>query len=467
MLTHLDKDTITAIATPLGSGAIGIIRLSGDDAWSIVNRIFFPAGASKEKKNLPPSHQFLYGYIKDPQTGNMIDEVLVVLMKAPKSYTREDVVEIQSHSGPAILRKILSMILERGARLAEAGEFTKRAFLNGRIDLSQAESVAELIRARTDTAVHSAAVLISGEMKENVNRWINFIKDSLVELEAGIEFGDETNAHIDPEILKIKILKSIIDPVKTYIHQYDSGHVLRDGIRLDIVGRPNVGKSSLLNRLLKKNKAIVSAVPGTTRDLVEDFFSIRGIPINITDTAGLHQSEDPIEALGMEKTRENIAQSNLILCVIDAMEPFVQEDKKILEALGDKSTLLVINKIDLIDKQRKGIVPEKYRHLQSVSISALTGEGIDDLKDTISNFCLGGIHLETGKTLIPSLRQKKLLEAALIHLENVVKDIENNYSEDMIAEELDQALSLLQNITGEGHNEQIMDQVFERFCIGK
>lgn len=467
MFKNLDQDTIAAIATPLGSGAIGIIRISGKKAWPIVERIFFPAGQWQSGDNLPPSHQFVYGYIKEPELGHIIDEVLIVLMRAPRSYTREDVVEIQSHSGPAILRKILSMILKRGARLAEAGEFTKRAFLNGRIDLSQAESVAELISARTETAMHSAAVQISGEMKASVFGWIQILKNALVELEAGIEFCDDIEDQIDLKILENDLSEKIIDPIKVYIEHYESGHVLRDGVRLDIVGRPNVGKSSLLNRLLKKDKAIVSPIPGTTRDLVEDFFSIRGIPINITDTAGLHSSEDPIESIGIKKTKENIAQSNLILCVIDASEPFIEGDQEIIRTLVGKDTILVINKIDLVKGEKNITVPDQWQRIHTVFISALTGDGLEKLKDAIADVCLGEVHFEPGKMLIPNIRQKNILEVALQDLENVIQELNAGYGDEMIAEGLEHAMSALQHITGERHDEQIMDQIFERFCIGK
>lgn len=467
MFTNSDQDTIAAIATPLGSGAIGIIRISGKKAWTIADRVFSPAGQWRNNDHLPPSNQLLYGYVKEPELGHIIDEVLLVLMRAPRSYTREDVVEIQSHSGPAILRKILSMILQQGARLAEAGEFTKRAFLNGRIDLSQAESVAELISARTETAMNSAAILISGEMKASVAGWIQIIKNALVELEAGIEFCDDVDEQIDVKILEKELSKKILDPIKAYIDQYESGHVLRDGLRLDIVGRPNVGKSSLLNRLLNKDKAIVSPIPGTTRDLVEDFFSIRGIPINITDTAGIHRSEDPIETIGIQKTKENIAQSNLILCVIDALQAFIEEDQEILRTLEGKDTILVINKIDLVKGKKEIEVPDQWRCFRNVFISALTGDGLEKLKDTIADICMGEVHFEPGKMLIPNMRQKNILEAALKDLENVIQGLNAGYGDEMIAEGLEHAMSALQQITGERHDEQIMDQIFERFCIGK
>lgn len=467
MLTNPHQDTIAAIATPMGSGAIGIIRLSGKNAWPIVADFFQPEKRSKKQGETPISHQFMYGFIKDPDQGNIIDEVLVVLMRTPRSYTREDVVEIQSHSGPAVLRKILMLILSRGARLAEAGEFTKRAFLNGRIDLSQAESVAELISARTDTAMHSAAIQISGEMKACVSGWTDLINNALIELEAGIEFGDEVDTQIETMSMGIEFSKKIIEPIKSYLDQYESGHIFRDGVRLDIVGRPNVGKSSLLNRLLKKDKAIVSPIPGTTRDLVEDFFSIRGIPINITDTAGLHHTEDPIETIGMEKTKETIAQSNLVLCVVDASEAFNSDDQKIIDSLKDKKILLVINKMDLVGSGKNVTIPNAWESHPTVFISALTGEGIEALKDCIAEVFLGSVYMQPGKKLIPSLRQKGLLEAALKDIENVVQGLSEGYGDELIAEGLERALSALHHITGEDHDEQIMDQIFERFCIGK
>jgi tRNA modification GTPase len=470
--TNIESDTIVAIATPIGSGAIGIIRLSGSRAWDIVGGVFHPGksaqGAPWSETGAPiRSHQLMHGFIIDGK--QVVDEVLVAVMKAPKSYTREEVVEIQSHSGPAVMRKLLTMMLNAGARLAEPGEFTRRAFLNGRIDLSQAEAISDLINSRTDMAMGCAALQLTGELQDRVDAWSDTITNALVEIEARIEFGEDlgSEAESDPRSLTHPLTQDVIKPLKQLISEYDRGHVVRDGIRLNIIGRPNVGKSSLLNRLVKKERSIVTPIPGTTRDLIEDFISIRGIPIYLTDTAGLHSTKDPIETIGIKKTKELMAQANLIICMVDASNPFTSADDDALGSVGEKNTILVVNKIDLISPGSVIPIPEKWYELPLVHVSALTGEGIEELKDVIAEICLGQKDLIPGNTLIPSLRQKRLLEEAADALERGLDALHQGLGDDILANEFTEALEALKKIIGKSCDDLIIEEIFSRFCIGK
>ena len=323
----MDSSTIAAVATPIGRAGIGIIRMSGGQAVSIGQQIFRPGKPGSNAGDRPSakidSHQMVYGHIVDPSGGHVVDEVMLVVMQAPRSYTREDVVEIHSHSGPAILNKVLSLVLELGARLAEPGEFTRRAFMNGRIDLSQAEAVIDVINARTETSLGVAAMQLQGEIRDTVERWRFELKNLIATIEAEIEFGEETGRLYDPSSVRAAVKNNLIGPLKASIATYDSGHLLRDGLQIVVIGRPNVGKSSLLNRLIKKERAIVTAHPGTTRDSIEESLSIRGIPTVITDTAGLHAAVEPVEQLGIRKTHEYIEQSDLILFMVAADEGVV------------------------------------------------------------------------------------------------------------------------------------------------
>lgn len=468
----MNQDTIAAIATPVGSGGIGIIRISGPAALAILERLFRKShgkGAVKRPKEseLFQHRRLTHGFIIDPLSGGIIDEVLVVFMRAPNSYTCEDIVEIQSHSGPMILKNILTHVIDNGARLAEPGEFTRRAFLNGRIDLNQAESVAEMINAQTDAALSIASLQLSGEMGLIVSQLIEFINYNLVLLQAGIEFEEDVGTSMEWSRFLNDLEVLAIRPIEKLLGDYASGHVMRDGIRLNIIGRPNVGKSSLLNRLLKKEKAIVTPIPGTTRDLIEDYFTIRGIPILITDTAGWHTTDDPVESIGIEKTRLAVTQSDLILFVVDATNPFLSADMEIIKNVDSSKTLIVINKIDLISPPFSNQVPDKIAKSRRVQISAKTGQGIEKLKDAIAEYFLGGNGISLGSRLIPSLRQKKLLEKALHALKRIMLGVPNNMMDELVVYELEEAKVELQRINGEVFDDQIMDEIFNRFCIGK
>lgn len=468
----MDKDTIAAIATPIGCSGIGIVRISGTRALSIAQKLFIPHCSSginplAETFYGLKSHYLHYGYIHEPGKDGIVDEVLLVVMKAPKSYTREDVVEIQSHCGSVILGKILNLVINCGARLSEPGEFSKRAFLNGRIDLSQAEAIAEMINAKTEAGLKLAGTHLYGGLKNAVTELIDIINGLQVEIEAGIEFPDDIETFDNYGTVAAKIQSEVIKPIEELLRHYEDGHVLRDGIRLDIVGRPNVGKSSLLNRLIQRDKAIVTHVPGTTRDLIEDHINIEGIPILITDTAGLHITDDPVEIIGIQKTKENIRMSDLVLWVIDAQNGFTEEDRQVFEQIGPQNMLLVINKQDLLKNGQKVDLPDEFIKVPQVMISAKFGSGITRLKDEIKGQCLREVNIEPGRTLIPNFRQKSALKEALKWIRSVAEGIENHQTEELIATDLLYAKNELRLITGDNISGDILDDIFSRFCIGK
>lgn len=470
---YIDGDTITAIATPVGSGGIGIIRISGDRSVEIAKSLFRKSRLPRNDVNSVcldqlPSHQLTHGYIYDLQNQSLVDEVMLVVMRAPHSYTRENVVEIQSHCGPIILEKILRLVLACGARMALPGEFTRRAFLSGRIDLVQAEAVGEMIAAKSESALKLAATHLTGQMNDAVSAAIQSITDLQVELEAGLEFGDEIPvSDIVYEGLGVLLEEKIILPLSALLAHYQEGHLLRDGLRLGIAGRPNVGKSSLLNCLIQRDKAIVTSLPGTTRDLIEEYINIDGLPLIITDTAGLHATQDPIETIGIRKTRENINQSDLVLFVVDGVEPFNKEDQSAFEQVGAKKIIVVINKIDLVPDVASISIPSQYEQNAVAHISAKYGQGIGQLMDKVKALALGKITIEPGRSLVPNFRQKLCLEKALNALFRVQEAIETRLGEELFLVDLVEAKEALNEIIGYQFNNDILDQLFSTFCIGK
>ncbi len=467
-----DSDTIAAVATPVGSNGIGIIRISGAQAITALEGLFLRhidhrSAFSKFSLSKTASHLMQYGFIINPETRHIIDEVLVVVMRAPHSYTRENVVEVQSHSGAVILSTILRLILDQGVRLAEPGEFTKRAFLNGRIDLSQAEAVAEMVAAKTESALKLAAAQLSGKMKEIVSG-IEFEIDQIrVQLEGEIEFGDDIEGDVSDDAISSTIYKQILIKIDELIACYDDCHVLRDGIRLDIVGKPNVGKSSLLNRLLDQEKAIVTEIPGTTRDLVEGYTAIGGIALIITDTAGLHETNDPVEIAGIRKTCESLEKSDVLLFVVDASEGINAQDIEIWEKIQNKNTILVANKVDL--KTRLSFEEETrfYPIASSVHVSAKTGKGIELLKKCIKEACLKRDDIEPGRTVIPNLRQRKHLEKARAFIHNALNGYKYAQPTELVMDDLNRAKRELSKIGSGDGRDDLLDQIFGRFCIGK
>ncbi len=468
--------TIAAIATPRGSGGIGIIKISGKDAVSVAETIFVPKPERRKtsevfKTSEVPafsSHHLYYGHIKNPETENIIDEVLLTVMYAPHSYTGEDVAEIQAHSGPVALRAILELVLSHGARLAEPGEFTKRAYLNGRIDLTQAEAVIDLINARSDKALQIASSQIRGELKNCIESIRDTMLHILAEIEAAIDFPDDVENTVQIESLTETIQKQVIERLNYLIRQYQDAHFLRDGLNVVIVGKPNVGKSSIMNCLLKKDRAIVTSVPGTTRDVIEESLNIEGIPLIISDTAGLHESDDPVETVGMNKTRETLANADMILFIIDVSRSLTDEDYAVYNAIADKKHILVMNKSDLIKDESELKIPDNWNNLWRVKTSALYKTGIDELKSFIVKVSADtsfGIDEESG--IIPNLRHKTALEKSLRASFTMIEGIKTGIPFELISMDIQDSIDALGEIIGVTARDDLLDQIFSRFCIGK
>jgi tRNA modification GTPase len=463
-------ETIAAIATAAGSGGIGIVRISGDRANAIARAIFRPLRPAPRPENhafrLKP-HHLRYGIIVNPADNERLDEVLLAFMPAPNSYTREDVIEIQCHGGPVVLQKILGLVMAQGARLADAGEFTRRAFLNGRIDLTQAEAVADLINARSDSAMKLAARQLSGGLKTQIQGLIAQISDMLADVEAELEFSEDgVNGLVAGTITSAAINERLIVPTRKLVDSYHLGRVLKEGYRLAIVGKPNVGKSSLFNRLIERDKAIVTPFPGTTRDPVEASISIENLPIDFIDTAGMRQSHNPVERIGIRKSQEAMQTVDLSIFVIEAQAPLDEEDHRILQQVNESKMLLVVNKTDLLESSASPVLPRAFTERDPVFVSAKSGAGIDVLKKRIVQSCARQGHGE-GEGVICDLRHKVAIEAALGAARHAAESIDEKRPMDMLAMDLKHALVQMQVIIGEGAEADVLDAIFQKFCIGK
>ncbi len=450
------NDTIAAISTALGVGAISIVRVSGDDALDIVSKIF----RGKNLKEVE-SHTINYGYIYDNE--KLVDEVLVSVMRAPKTFTREDVIEINVHGGIATTNKVLELLLTNGCRLAEPGEFTKRAFMNGRIDLIEAEAVMDLINAKTEKAMSLAVNQVSGDVSSLISNLRKEISMTLANIEVNIDYPE----YEDIEVMTVDMVKNNISNIREKINKIlnesKNGQLIKDGIKTIIIGKPNVGKSSILNRLLNEEKAIVTDVAGTTRDIVEGNISIDGIMLNMIDTAGIRETDDIVESIGVKKSISLIDEADLILYVLNNNEELTNDEKEILDKIKDKKSIIIVNKIDLEEKLDISMLEEK----RVVKISALNNEGINILKDEIKNM-FNLEEIEKGDyTYLSSARSISLLRRALSSLNDVEKGIENNMPIDMIEIDLKEVWNLLGEITGENYSEELIDQLFSQFCLGK
>jgi len=474
----MDISTIVAIATAPGKGGISIIKISGPEAISIARDIFYPAKSSLAKTatkdeskyklpEFPKSHCLYYGNIVDPHSGCIVDEVLLSVMKAPRTYTCEDVVEINAHGGPVAVHAIVDLVLKRGVQIAQPGEFTKRAFINGRIDLTQAEAIIDLINARTDKSLRAAASQVGGRLKAEVESIRNFLIELMTHNEAAIDFPEDVEDTGDLKSWLPGLYKNVVDPLKKLLRQHTDGKIIKDGVRIAIVGRPNVGKSSLLNRLVQKDRAIVTAVPGTTRDVIEETLNIQGVPVIITDTAGLHDSNDPVETIGMEKTLEHLNGCDLVLLMIEANHPATPEDQQIYEHIHSKPKIIVINKIDLLNTKTQTEIPKDWQARGQVDISALYDQGIDFLKEKIISVISGKCAIEIEEEIIPNLRHKQLLDISLATAEDIVQGLESGFSPELAAISIQEAVDSLGEILGENVKVDVLDRIFSEFCIGK
>ncbi len=461
------NDTIAAIATPSGNGGIGVIRISGDMAFDIASKLFSTEKSNPGKCPVFRSHTVYHGYIFDLENQNVIDEVLLIPMQKPRSYTAQDVIEIQAHAGVIVLRAILDQILSCGARFAEPGEFTKRAFLNNRIDLTQAEAVADIINAKSVNALKFASSQNLGALKNRIDHLRELLIDLLSLIEVNIDFPDDVDSFNASE-KEIEIIDTVLAECREFIKQHDDASFLKNGIRITICGAPNVGKSSLMNRLLEQDRSIVTHIPGTTRDPVEEGINIDGIPFVIADTAGIHQTDDLVEIIGIEKARDHISKSDILLFMKEPGTFFSDiEFEKTLppDKQNSVKVIFIINKIDL-EENNLPKLSEKYQHIPQIEISALLNRGIKKLKQKIVDTCINDLNLGT-TSIVPNLRHKKALEQAVKGLVEVKTGLRNDLAEEMIAIDLKSSIDCLGTITGETASLDILDNIFNNFCIGK
>jgi tRNA modification GTPase len=458
------EQTIAAIATAFGEGGIGIVRISGERSGEILNKIFVPAYSQK----LEPiaNRQLVYGHIISPDTKQLIDEVLAVYMKAPATYTREDVVEIHCHGSSVSLGKTLSLVLSCGARLAAPGEFTKRAFLNGRIDLSQAEAVIDVIRAKTEKSFEVAMGQLEGHLSAKVKECRKSLMDLLVELAVNIDYPDEDIEELTYQKV-LKSLSQIGDEIDLLLDTADTGRMIREGLRVTIVGKPNVGKSSLMNALLRESRAIVTEIPGTTRDTIEEVLSLRGIPVYLTDTAGIHRTEDLIEQIGIERSKEAFNKADLIVFMVDGSQPLREEDYEIAKHIGERKVIVLLNKGDLgkmvTDKQLKFLLPQAI----VIDTAVIEKKGIQELEEQIESLVYGGHVKQEQSSILTNARHNDLLSRARQGLLDASEMANQKQALDFIELDVRNAWSLLGEIIGDTVTEDIVDQVFERFCLGK
>ena len=455
-----EQDTICAVSTPPGEGGIGIIRMSGKDAISIGAKVFKPRHDNNDFTRAA-THTLHYGHVIDPGTGETVDEVLISVMRGPATYTREDVVEINCHGGMMPLWRTVGLLINAGARQADPGEFTKRAFLHGRIDLAQAEAVMDIIRAKTDLSHRAANELLMGGLSTDVSNLRDRLISLLASVEAGIDFPDE-DIETDSGTSLADEVSGICTMIEGLLSSFTFGRILRDGFATAIVGRPNVGKSSLLNALLKQNRAIVTEVPGTTRDVLEEYLNVSGIPIRILDTAGIRHTHDTVEQEGVRRSLAAIESADIVLVVLDGSETLKYEDQRVLKEVEGKSAIAVINKSDL---PRKLEVLDRPRI--QVSLSCRTGNGLDSLKSAVSDMVKQGTVRAREHAWAVNQRHKDSLEQTKISLEKSLESINAGLSPEFIAVDLRDALDSLGLIIGATYTEDILERIFNDFCIGK
>lgn len=452
-------DTIAAISTPLGQGGIGLVRISGPSALSIARRLFRPARERASDAWSP--FTLRYGHIVEPGSGHRVDEVLLSFMPAPRTYTCQDVVEINCHGGIVPLRQVLSLVLREGARMAEPGEFTMRAFLNGRVDLAQAEAVLDVVTAHTDAALRLAVSQLDGRLSSQIRAIRDALVGALAYLEATIDFAEDEipQQDVGPRLEEAHI------GLQRLLRDADQGIIYRQGIRTAIIGRRNVGKSSLLNALLRADRAIVTPIPGTTRDTLEETLNLDGVPVVLVDTAGIaNGSADPVEQIGIERSREALRHADLILMVVDGSEPLQSEDIEIAVRAQSRPAILVVNKCDLPPTtDAEGLLPGATR----VNVSALTGEGLDELRQTVLDTVLGGQVVASDAVLVTSVRHKDALARTADYIRKAQATMDQGLPADFVTIDLRAAVEALGEITGQTVTEDLLDSIFGNFCIGK
>lgn len=460
----LYDDTIAAIATPPGEGGIGIVRISGRDALKILERIFVPVRPGRWKP-----YQMRYGRVVD-QNGAVVDEALAVFMRGPRSFTAEDTAEISVHGGPLVVERVLQQALAAGARAAAPGEFTMRAFLNGRIDLAQAEATLDIITARTTTALALAEAQLGGWLSQELHRIRDLLMDPLAYCTALVDFPED---EVDPQDIETP-LTAAVQALDALVASAQHGIIYRQGARAALIGRPNAGKSSLLNALLRVDRAIVTPIPGTTRDTLEETASLGGVPVVLTDTAGIVESDDPVERLGVARSRQAVRLADLALLVVDVSLPVADDDREIVALTEEKRTILTLNKIDLIDADRSLIAARQREYEQirgkafdaMVTVSALTGQGLDELGATVARLLLGAPIAADGR-LVTNARHRDALARAADHARDALTGFQQGVSPDLLAVDLTAAINAIGEVTGESVGEDLLHAIFSRFCIGK
>lgn len=457
-------DTIAAISSAPGEGAIGIVRLSGDDALAIADKVY---KLGQKKLSTQDSHTIHYGHIVDPKDGQEIDEVMVSVMREPKTFTREDIVEINTHGGIVATNRVLELVLREGATLAEPGEFTKRAFINGRIDLTQAEAVMDLIRAKTDRSMDLAVKQLDGKLSNLIENLRQDILNTLAQVEVNIDYPE----YDDVEEMTLKLLGEkttiIKDRIDGLLSTAKQGKILRDGISTAIVGRPNVGKSSLLNALLREEKAIVTDIEGTTRDTVEEYINIRGVPLKLVDTAGIRDTEDVVERIGVERSKKALTEAELVLLLLNQSEALTAGDRELLALTQDHKRIIIMNKIDLPSQLLKESLLEWVEEDEIIATSMMTQEGIDALEEKIADYFFSGQSGEKDATYVSNARHIDLLQKASQSLDEVRNGIDMGMPVDLIQIDFTRAWEILGEIIGENAPDELLTQLFSQFCLGK
>ena len=456
-------DTICAIATPIGEGGIAIIRISGEKALEIADKIFAP----KSKKDIKDmkTYTMRYGTIVDLDTKDIVDDVILSYMKGPRSYTGENVIEVNCHGGVVATNRVLNQIVKAGARIAEPGEFTKRAFLNGRIDLSQAEATMDIIKAKTELSMKSAMMQSKGALSKEIGELRKYLLNVLALIEYAVDFTEDDEDIVDDDLIaqiKDSITKTITR-INSLLKNADEGKIIRDGLNIVIVGKPNVGKSSLLNSLLREKRAIVTDIPGTTRDIIEEYINLDGIPIKITDTAGIRDTEDTVEKIGVERSKEKIEEADLVILMLDTSRALDDEDRVIIDAINDKKYIALLNKVDLECKLSEEVITSLNR---TIEISAKTGFGIENLKEEIKNLFFNG-EIDSESLIISNTRHKQALYRSLEDCNLALEKINLNEYLDLISIYITSAMRALGEITGDELEEDLLNKIFSEFCCGK
>ena len=459
----MDFDTITSISTPMGEGAIGIVRLSGPQAIEIGDILY----KGKKKLSEVETHTINYGHIIDPETNETVEEVMVSVLRAPKTFTREDIIEINCHGGILTINRILELTMTYGARMAEPGEYTKRAFLNGRIDLSQAEAVMDFIRSKTDRASKVAMKQIEGRLSDLIKKQRQSILEILAQVEVNIDYPEYDDVEDATTDFLLEQSKRIKEEINQLLETGAQGKIMREGLSTVIVGRPNVGKSSMLNNLIQDNKAIVTEVAGTTRDVLEEYVNVRGVPLRLVDTAGIRDTEDIVEKIGVERSRKALSEADLILFVLNNNEPLTEDDQTLFEVIKNEDVIVIINKTDLEQRLDVSELREMIGDMPLIQTSMLKQEGIDELEIQIKDLFFGGEVQNQDMTYVSNSRHISLLKQARQSIQDAIDAAESGIPMDMVQIDLTRTWEILGEIIGESASDELIDQLFSQFCLGK